>query len=473
MTVIEMVIALTIISTSFLALSFVLFGALDAYAAARTRSAFVEIGNAELEEMRSLPYSDVGVRTDGSDPTYSTAPTGSYPGGQFEGRDAVSVTATVAPRAVSEVTSSPINNLPLPYTVRRWITWTDASGGTAHIFKKLAVRIEWREENATRSFRLTSLLYAGGIGPPVTNPPPVAALTASQTQTTVGSSISFDASGSSDPGGEPLTYQWDFGDGTSFIGSTTQSHSYSTPGRYTAKITVVDPHGGFDSEIVDLVIGTSSGNFPPDAQFTYTPTTGNAPLTVSFDAGTSTDPNGPSDIVSYSWNWGDGTPNGSGVNVGHSFATANTYLVVLTVTDSGGLSDTSSGVVLVTSLTCEVSSGHFVNPDPPSESPVNPRNDIVVESIGNNKPVEKLFKFYATTNTACTQVIGRIDKHDGSFFEVTLVEISTSGTTKSWAGSRTADGNDKFNLGTETGEIRASGVSGSVNVFTFAYIVHT
>jgi PKD repeat protein len=463
LTVIEMVIALTIVSTSFLALSFVLFGALDAFAAARTRSSFVEIANAEVEKMRSSPFSDVGVRT--SDPNYVTA----YPGGgtprTFEGRDAVVVTSTVAPSAVSVVTTSPLTGIPLPYTIRRWITWTDASGGTGDVLKRLTVRLEWREENATRSFRLTSLLYPGGIGPPVGDPAPTAALTATPLQAQILTSITFDASASSDPEGESLTYSWDFGDTTRYVGASQETHVYADPGRYTAKVTVLDPHGGFDIEIVEVVIGDSDGNFPPDAQFVAAPLTGSAPLTVNVDAGASTDPN-PGDVLSYSWSWGDGSGNGSGAGSGHTYLATGSYTLVLTVTDTGGLSDTASTVILVADITCEISAGFFENPEGDAID-----NDILVHS-NNNRPVNSSFTFNATTNFACSQARGRLDLADGSFFEVTLAHVSTSGTNKIWKGTGTTTGNDKFSLGTETGEIRASS-GGPEAVFTYEYEVHT
>ncbi|WP_347756893.1 PKD domain-containing protein [Agrococcus sp. ProA11] len=60
-------------------------------------------------------------------------------------------------------------------------------------------------------------------------------------------------------------------------------------------------------------------------------------LTATFDGTASTADTGAT-IASYSWNYGDGTPTGSGAAPTHTYATAGTYAVTLTVTDSRGVS---------------------------------------------------------------------------------------------------------------------------------------
>ncbi|MDH5632311.1 MAG: S8 family serine peptidase [Gammaproteobacteria bacterium] len=87
--------------------------------------------------------------------------------------------------------------------------------------------------------------------------------------------------------------------------------------------------------------GSTPTNNPPTASFSYNCTD----LNCSFDASASTDSDGS--IVSYAWNFGDGA-NGSGVTIGHSYASANSYQVSLTVTDNQGAISTSSQTVTVT-----------------------------------------------------------------------------------------------------------------------------
>ncbi|MGN8553060.1 UNVERIFIED_CONTAM: PKD domain-containing protein [Microbacterium sp. SLM126] len=76
-------------------------------------------------------------------------------------------------------------------------------------------------------------------------------------------------------------------------------------------------------------------------------TTSTAGLTVSFDAATSSASDGAS--LQYSWNWGDGSPEGSGVSPAHTFAANGIYPVVLTLTDSFGATATKSLNVSVAS----------------------------------------------------------------------------------------------------------------------------
>lgn len=80
---------------------------------------------------------------------------------------------------------------------------------------------------------------------------------------------------------------------------------------------------------------TGQGNELPVAQFTSAPTD----LSVAFDGSSSTDVEGP--IADYRWTFGDGQT-GSGVTPTHTYASAGTYTVTLTVRDAGGLESSVS-----------------------------------------------------------------------------------------------------------------------------------
>jgi glucose/arabinose dehydrogenase/PKD repeat protein len=72
--------------------------------------------------------------------------------------------------------------------------------------------------------------------------------------------VSFDASESSDPDGDILTYEWDFGDGSPPDAGATVTHRYETAGTYTATLEATDPAGATDVDTIRI----DAGNLPPD-----------------------------------------------------------------------------------------------------------------------------------------------------------------------------------------------------------------
>lgn len=68
---------------------------------------------------------------------------------------------------------------------------------------------------------------------------PTASFTATPSSGTVPLNVAFNASSSSDPDGAIASYAWDFGDGSTGNGVTT-THTYSAPGTFTVRLTVMD-----------------------------------------------------------------------------------------------------------------------------------------------------------------------------------------------------------------------------------------
>ncbi|GEM_PF-2632332 len=96
----------------------------------------------------------------------------------------------------------------------------------------------------------------------VGNLPPTADLSSSASFAVVGTSIDFDATGSSDSDGTITQYDWDFGDGTMLNnGGATPSHSYSREGVFNVRVTVTDNDGAIDTDTVTVEIIDASGSW--------------------------------------------------------------------------------------------------------------------------------------------------------------------------------------------------------------------
>ncbi|MGY3792864.1 PKD domain-containing protein [Aquimarina sp. 433] len=146
--------------------------------------------------------------------------------------------------------------------------------------------------------------------------------------------ISFDASNSTDPDDDILSYSWDFGNGDTATGVTT-SYTYQQVGTYQVVLTVDDGNGKTDTDTQTIEVQSTLPGL--EANFTATPVSGDVPLLVSFDASSSVFPSGSS--IDYLWDFGDG--NTSNLETpSHTYTLAGSYAATLTISD-GVQSDTS------------------------------------------------------------------------------------------------------------------------------------
>lgn len=101
--------------------------------------------------------------------------------------------------------------------------------------------------------------------------------------------------------------------------------------------------------------GPPPPNEPPVANFSYAPVAPTVGQNVQF-TDLSDDPNGVETIASWIWNFGDGATS-TLQNPTHNYAADGSYVVTLTVTDNGGLTDTIQQIITVYSIPPELITG--------------------------------------------------------------------------------------------------------------------
>jgi large repetitive protein len=158
------------------------------------------------------------------------------------------------------------------------------------------------------------------------NPSPSTAASDSASVVDVNHSLAF-SSVSSGGTGIGVT-NWNFGDGTTGSGGSTE-HTWSKPGTYLVNVTYHDSLGIASSASLSVVVNPSL-----TGKFAVVPPSGVQPIvgtTLQFNA---TALGGTSPYVVL-WDFGDGSTS-TGPSVGHAYASAGNYTVLVTETDRTG-----------------------------------------------------------------------------------------------------------------------------------------
>ena len=119
------------------------------------------------------------------------------------------------------------------------------------------------------------------------------------------------------------TYNWNLGNSVT-TPNQNPSTTYTNPGTYNVTLTVTGP-GGANTMTKTAYITVYAA---PAVSFTASPTSGCAPLPVTFTPAVTPNTPGP---VTYNWSYGDGLV---GVSSTHTYTYASTFNVTLSVTNS-------------------------------------------------------------------------------------------------------------------------------------------
>ena len=134
------------------------------------------------------------------------------------------------------------------------------------------------------------------------------------------------------------------------IDALAASNSLSLTGTFVVKFQQYDNYGLTTDGMTFDDINVISNEVAPVAAFTGTPTTGNAPLAVSFTDASSGAP------TSWSWSFGDGGTS-TVQNPSHNYTTSGTYTVTLTATNAfGSDGETKTDYITVTDPSADYAS---------------------------------------------------------------------------------------------------------------------
>ena len=199
-----------------------------------------------------------------------------------------------------------------------------------------------RESTLTKTDYIT--VTAGSVIAPVAN------FSATPTTVSVGQPVQFtDLSTNT-----PTSWAWDF-DNSGSMDSTAQNptFSYAAAGTYAVKLTVTNSAGSDIEVKLAYITVTAAVPVAPTANFTATPLSGNAPLTVVFTDTSTGSPTG--------WSWdftNDGVYDSTEQNPTHIYSGVGTYSVKLRVTNAQG-SDTETKSAYITVVTAGMPVANF------------------------------------------------------------------------------------------------------------------
>lgn len=182
---------------------------------------------------------------------------------------------------------------------------------------------------------LIPLTSGGGTavgGGQIFNLPPTPIITADITRGVAPLTVQFSSSSSTDDG-LIISRRWDFANGQTSPDISPRT-TFEQTGTFNVVLTIRDDSGASASKSITIVVTQA----PIPSLGVDRTAAASAPAVFSFDASGSVDPDGQ--IVAYRWDFGDGSREVLPV-VTHTYASAGTFRVRLTVTDSAGVTATA------------------------------------------------------------------------------------------------------------------------------------
>lgn len=237
---------------------------------------------------------------------------------------------------------------------------------------------------------------------------PTISISASKSALCPGTSLQFSSTVVPNSPGTP-NYVWDFDDGTSDI-LPTATHTYTSPGSYTVKLTVTNGAGCPNTGVISSSVTVYN---PPHASFTSNPSTlsfCSAPQTVSFSNVSS----GFSPITA-DWDLGNGNTSTS-FFPSTTYNTGGTFPVKLRITDGHGCKDSTTYSLSVITAPVQISKPATICPgDSITLLNITPGNNTSNWNFGGgdtamSNPVVRSFASSGTYLVTLTTTIGPCTK---------------------------------------------------------------
>jgi PKD repeat protein len=127
-------------------------------------------------------------------------------------------------------------------------------------------------------------------------------------------------------GGGAIDYLWNFGDGTPVSSDINPTHLYSVVDSYTVILTATNDGGASVVSDLHLVVPVA-----PSAGFTS-----NSPVVLGSSSHFTNTTTGGGTLT-YQWNFDDGSPLSTETNPSHIYSAVDSYTVILTATNDGGV----------------------------------------------------------------------------------------------------------------------------------------
>jgi len=257
---------------------------------------------------------------------------------------------------------------------------------------------------------------------------PVGTFTFLPSNPVAGQNVAFNPSGSFDPDGSIVRYNWTFSDFTTIItfNNATVFHAFAKPGSYNIILTVTDSSNFVGFAFATITVGTTVDELPV-ASFTFTPLNATVGQFIQFDGSKSIDPDGS--IVFWQWNFGDGQifQNASAIAF-HSYSSQGTYAVSLFVRDSGNQTSSTNTLIRI-----------FPKPDIPpiaqfTFSPVKPQVGVIVffDGSASRDPDGFITSYFWSFGDNSTQFGGSFAQHTyfaAANYTITLTVADNAGLT--------------------------------------------